>query len=134
MERIPAAAFRKATRAKPRDVESPIHRAVLAHLRSRLPGAVITHATNEGNRGGKRGMLDGQRARSMGQLPGFPDLLVIWRGWVMGFEVKAPGGYATPAQKEVGAGIIDNGGYWAVVRSVDDADACLSDWIGSGNA
>lgn len=29
------------------DKEGPIHRAILAHLRARFPGAVVVHAANE---------------------------------------------------------------------------------------
>jgi hypothetical protein len=59
---------------------------------------------------------------------GFPDLLVIWRGRCMGFEVKAEGGTTSPAQKAMGALMQANGAHWAVVRSIDDVREYLAQW------
>lgn len=113
------------------DKEGPIHKAVLGYLRRQFPDALIHHSPNEGVRGGNRGALDGARNKAMGQVAGFPDLLVIWRGHVWAFEVKAEGNSATQAQKNV-AGIIEaNGGKWAVVRSIEDARECVSEWKGT---
>ena len=65
---------------------------------------------------------------SLGMLPGWPDLIVLWRGQFWSFEVKAPGNYPTLKQKQVGEAIEAQGGRWAVVRSVDDAEACVTEW------
>lgn len=140
----------KAPRQKPRDIEGPIHRSILDYLRRVLPGAVIMHAPNElqiGHKGtdaerlrlSKAKAIAQNRAKALGMLPGFPDLLVIWRGHVWGLEVKGPGKFATDEQRHVGALIEHNGGRWAVVRSIDDAADCITRWrrgasVGCGNS
>lgn len=118
----------RAPRRNRRDVEGPIHKAVLAYLRAALPGAVIHHSPNElamRGRGAAR-ILSNQKL--MGMLPGFPDFLVLYAGRIIGLEVKAKGNSATDEQKAVGAAIIANGGLWAVVRSVDEAKARMVEW------
>lgn len=122
------------TPAKPRtkkiDREGPIHEAILDWLRMALPHAVIHHSPNEVDMKGKRAMKMVERAKSLGMLPGFPDILVIWQGATWAFEVKAPGNYAVDSQKAVGAALEAQGARWAVVRSVDDAAACVAAWMG----
>lgn len=108
--------------------EVAVHRAVLHLMRVRLPGAVIHHSPNESGLPSSVARIAGVKARSLGALTGFPDLLAIWRGQVFAFEVKAPRGRLSDAQAAVGAQIIENGGRWAVVRSVDEADAHLAAW------
>ena len=102
------------------DREGPIHRSILNYLRLQYPRAVIHHSPNEGVRGGRRGAWDGVRKKAMGQLAGFPDIIMLHDGAFYAFEVKAERGYPTQAQKDVGAQIEANGGVWAVVRSIDD--------------
>ncbi len=46
MERMTVAQLRKHNRPR-RDIEGPIHKEILAHLKARLPGAVIHHSPNE---------------------------------------------------------------------------------------
>lgn len=113
-----------------RDEEAPIHKAVLGYLRAALPGAVIHHAANEIARRGKGGAIAVGIAKSLGALPGYPDLAVLWRGQFWAFEVKPEGRKATEAQLAVGAAIERNGGRWAVVRSVRDAEDCIREWRG----
>ena len=111
-----------------RSAELPIHRSILHYLKLSLPGALIQHsAQNLGVKG--EGIARAVAlAKSMGMLPGFPDLLVIHNGRVMGFEVKAEGGTASDAQNAVGALFIANGAHWAVVRSIDDVRDYLREW------
>lgn len=117
-----------APKAKPVDREGPVHRAILAYLRSALPGAVIHHSPNETKWRSKRAMQTVQKAKRMGTLVGFPDLLVIWCGSVWAIEVKAPGSNPTPEQRAVGADIEAMGGRWGVARSVDEAEALVKAW------
>ena len=111
-----------------RSAELPIHRSILHYLQLALPGAVIHHsAQNIGVKG--EGIARAVAlAKSMGMMIGFPDLIVIYRGRVMGFEVKAEGGAASDAQKAVGALFVANGAHWAVVRSIPDVTECLAAW------
>lgn len=113
---------------KKRDLEGPIHKAILQYLHTQYPDALIHHSPNEGVRGGKRGQIDGARRKAMGQLPGFPDLIMYWRCYLWAFEVKSPQGRVSDDQKATGALIEANGGRWAVVRSVDDVQAAIKEW------
>jgi hypothetical protein len=113
-----------------RDVEGPIHRAVMDYLRVALPGAVIHHSANEFGLSGPNVARQIAKNRHNGMLVGFPDLMVLWHGNFWAFEVKAPKGKPTDAQVAVGASIERMGGKWAVVRSVDDAAACVAAWMG----
>jgi hypothetical protein len=118
------------TRANWRDVEGPIHRSVLAFLRVTLPGAVIHHSPNEIGVQGKDIARAIAKAKHNGMLVGFPDILVIWRGQVWTFEVKARGRGLTDEQASVGESIIAQGGKWAVVRSIEDVAICVAAWGG----
>lgn len=115
------------------DREGPVHRAVLSYLTQVLPGAVIHHSPNETDLSGPQAMRMVARAKALGMLPGWPDLIVLWRGQFWAFEVKAPGNYPTIKQKQVGEAIEAQGGRWAVVRSVDDAEACVTEWKAAGD-
>lgn len=112
------------------DREGPIHRSILQWLRLALPHAMIHHSANEGVRSGARGMLDGKRKKAMGQVAGFPDIVVFpWSHLpVMFFEVKAPGGYASEAQKAIHEQLRVLGYRVALVRSIDDVSAALAEW------
>jgi hypothetical protein len=112
-----------------RDREGPIHKAILAHLRVRLPGAVIHHSPNETDLSGPQAVRLVGKARCRGMLKGFPDLIVLWRGRVWGFECKAPGNRATLEQKAVGEAIHANGGRWAAVRSIEEVEERIAEWI-----
>lgn len=128
MERLTAAQFRASQRAAPRDLEGPVHRAVLAYLRAALPGAVITHVPNETDLRGKEVARTIAKQKALGMLPGFPDLVAFWRGRVFAFEVKAGRNTASEAQLAVGLALEAQGVRWAVVRSVDEARACVERW------
>lgn len=111
--------------------ELPVHRAVLHYLQTALPGALIHHSAQNLSLG--RGS-DSKIARavalakSMGMRVGFPDLLVIYRGRCMGFEIKAEGGRSSAEQMVIGAEFWANGAAYAVVRSIDDVQEKLAVW------
>lgn len=107
------------------DHEGPVHQAVLTYLRLQLPGALIHHSPNEVDVSGKDIARAISKAKFRGMVVGFPDIIVLWRGVFMGFEVKAKGGKISDAQEAVGAMIQSQGGHWAVVRSVDDVRAVV---------
>jgi len=110
--------------------EAQIHKAILQWLRTVLPDAIVHHSANEGVRGGKAGILDGARRKSMGQVAGFPDIQVITWQHVgpMFFEVKAPGGRVKREQAMTIARLEAFGYRCAVVRSIDDVRARLFEW------
>jgi hypothetical protein len=111
-----------------RNLEGPIHAAVLAYLRRQYPKAVIAHVPNQTDVKGSNIARAIAKQKMMGMLVGFPDLLMLHEGRFYGFEVKAEGGRASDAQKAVGEAIIASGGFWAVVRSIDDVREKMEEW------
>lgn len=127
-ERITAAQF-NSQRAKPRDIEGPIQIEIVEHLRRVLPdGCLVHHVKNEIKRGGYSFAKEQDKARRMGSISGWPDLLVVTYMGVFFFEVKAPKGYPTKRQKQVHDELRHMGYGVAVVRSVADVEAFLSKW------
>jgi hypothetical protein len=111
-----------------RSRELNTHKAILSYLRLALPHAITHHsAQNFGIEGDaiKRAVA---LAKAMGMVSGWPDLVTLYNGKVMGWEVKAEGGTVSDAQKTVGAAFIANGAHWAVVRSIDDVKQYLAEW------
>ena len=109
-----------------RDIEGPIHRAILAHLRDIFPGALVVHAANEIGLKGKDVARQIAKAKFNGMVPGFPDLACFLpEGEAVFFEVKAEGNTTSPAQKSVLAQLEALGFRAAVVRSVQDVNECL---------
>ena len=111
-----------------RNLEGPIHSAILAYLRRQYPKAVIHHSPNQTDVKGALIARAIAKQKMMGMLVGFPDLMMLHEGRFYSFEVKAEGGYASPAQKAVGEAIVASGGYWAVVRSIDDVEEKMETW------
>lgn len=131
-ERLTAAQFKeKPKRAKPRDLEGPIQRAIVAYLRDVLPDAIVHHCKNEINRSGYSIAKELAKAKEAGAVAGFPDLIVMpWAAKLhpFFFEVKSPRGYPSKAQKAVHAEMTRLGYRVAVVRSIDDVRDCLKQW------
>lgn len=118
--------------ARRQSPERKIHLAVLEYLRLRLPGAVVHHSPNEIGLKGKDVARQIAKAKHLGMLPGYPDLIVHWQGLTIGFEVKAPGNSLTAAQKAVRDAFRANGLRFYVVRSVSDVEAALDPVIAHG--
>ena len=57
--------------------ERIIQSAIITYLRRVLPDALVHHSPNEGVRGGKSGLIDGQRKKAAGQVAGWPDIEVF---------------------------------------------------------
>lgn len=109
--------------------EQQIHTSIVSYLRRVLPdGYILHHSRNEGNRGGLKGAIDGQRGKQMGVLPGFPDLLLYVDGKGYCIEVKREGQYLTAIQREVQKQLALQGIEYAVCRSVDDVRETLAVW------
>ena len=109
--------------------EADIHKAILAWLRWVLPGALVMHPPNSLDMAGdpRSKAIAQARAKTMGMLPGAPDLLVLSGGVVVGLEVKREGACPKKEQRAVGEAMRANGGHWFVVRSVEDAREALRD-------
>ena len=109
--------------------EDSIHKAIVAYLRAVLPDdSIIMHARNEGNRGGRKGLIDGARGAEMAVKPGWPDLLIYVEGDGFAIEVKRPGQYLSPVQKAVAQELAKQGIPHAVCRSVEDVRDLLAHW------
>jgi len=112
------------------DREGPIHLQCLHWLQWQFPDAVIHHSANELNMAGTptaRKIAQG-KAKKMGMLPGFPDLIMFWRCHAWAFEIKAPEGRLTKEQKDVGARLVANGFRWDAAYSLADVQALVAVW------
>ena len=118
-------------RAKPRELETRIHRAIFCYLDATLPRAAaqtLHHARNEGADERER-----QRAAYLGTHPGWPDL--EWAGrmdddrpYMAFIEVKAPGGRVSAEQQACHDKLRDAGHFVGVARSIDEARDLVRAW------
>ena len=121
--------------------EQQLQKAVVAHLRARLPKPWLVWATPNG---GGRSKAEAGVQKAMGVLAGIPDLFVLGRSmnrsgtaFLIAIELKAPphrlksGGISktaaalSPAQKETIAALGECGVPTLVVRSIEDLEAGL---------
>lgn len=65
------------------------------------------------------------RMSGASNLSGFPDLLVCYKGFFVGLEVKTPEGAPTLQQAKVIQDIIQAGGVAGLVTSIEDVEALL---------
>ena len=111
--------------------EADIQKQIVQWLRIQYPNYIVHHSANEGNRGGRKGVMDGARKKAMGQVRGFPDIIML--GWAkigpVFFEVKAPKKYAEKHQKALHEKLRDLGYRVAVVRSIEDTKEALNGWL-----
>lgn len=109
--------------------EADLQRAIVHALRIVLPFGAEVHASNNEVRGSSDWARKQQALnRSMGQRPGFPDLMIMVDRRVLFLEVKTPEGRLSTAQREFQAFALTQGHGFAVVRSVDDALAALREY------
>ena len=99
--------------------EETLHRAIVAHLRARLPRPWFAyHIPN----GGYRSKSEGGRFKAMGVMPGLPDITIKGPDRAeYCLEVKAPRGSLSPAQRDAIAALAACGIETRVVRSLDEA-------------
>lgn len=108
------------TRQRPEQI---IHKAIVGHLKARLPKPwLYWHTPN----GGYRGRIEAAIFKALGTRPGIPDLFVAGEGRVIGLEVKAPKGSLSPAQRDTIAALNAAGIPVLVVRSIDEAVEALT--------
>jgi hypothetical protein len=113
----------------PKPTERETQRSILAELRGM--GLRAVHIPNGAHMAGD----SKQRARQWGAMigdgavKGFPDLLVMKRGGLVGFlEVKRPGGKAEPHQIACHEALAADGFHVAVVHSTEEALAAIREW------
>lgn len=109
--------------------EADLQRAIVHALRVVLPLGAIVHASNNEIRGGSDWAKKQQaKNKSMGQYPGYPDLVIHHEGRTLFLEVKTPQGAMSRAQREF-RGLVERQGFpFAIVRSVDEALAALREF------
>lgn len=106
--------------------EDAIHIAILQYLDTVLPkdATPAWHTPN----GGKRGIKTAIKMKALGTRAGFPDLGFLYQSKFYALEVKTPKGTQRQTQKDWEKHITDAGGYYAIVRSVDETKAQLQAW------
>ena len=109
--------------------EHTVQVAIIRWLRAVMPQAMIQHCRNEHGKPGIAGMRAAQRQKAAGVMSGFPDLIIMPPATVGPFflEVKAPKGRVQDVQKHVHEMLRERGYPVAVVRSVDDVRAFLTE-------
>ena len=65
-------------------------------------------------------------SKAMGLRAGTPDIVMCWRGRLVGIELKAGRGRLSPAQRETHDAIILTGGIVTTCRTLDDVAAFLT--------
>jgi hypothetical protein len=104
--------------------EKALHKAVAAYLALAVdvPWTTIGHGGSKLPIGVARGL------KEMGLQPGWPDIQLLHQGRYHGIELKAPGEYPSPVQREVHEAIRAAGGLAAVCRSLEDVAEILHVW------
>jgi hypothetical protein len=109
-------------RARP---EQQLQKAVLEHLAWRsVPGLWWCHVPN----GGFRTAVEAAIFKSLGLIPGVPDLLLIHRGQTYGLELKAQGGRLSSTQIETQERMRQAGAIVETATGIDEALAYLELW------
>ena len=106
--------------------EDRTHIAILAYLGWVLPSSA-TPAWHTPN-GGARDARAGAKMKKLGARAGFPDLAFLHKGKFYALEVKAVAGRQRQNQLSWETHITNAGGFYEVVRSIDDAKAALQKW------
>lgn len=104
-------------------LEEALQRAVASYLDVALPDeAEWWHTPSQR---GTRNRYEMGILKVLGVRPGIPDVLILYRGQLIGIELKTPKGRLTPAQKVMRDRLMQAGALVAVCRSVDDVQAFL---------
>src|SRR5262245_22648959 len=105
--------------------EQLIHKAVAAHLMARAyPEVVFLHPAN----GGARSAIEGAIFKSLGVVPGAPDLLLWHAGKAYAIELKSESGRVSETQAAMLKRLTNAGVATAVCYGIDQAIACLEGW------
>ena len=105
--------------------EQIVHKSVVAHLKARgVPRLVYLHPAN----GGARSAVEGAILKSLGVVPGAPDLLLFHDGRSHAIELKADSGRVSESQAEMLRRIDQAGVITAVAIGLNNAIRQLEDW------
>jgi hypothetical protein len=98
--------------------EEQIQRAIVQFLDKALPPDSFAFAV--ANQRGTRRRFEMGILKAMGVRPGCPDLVILHRGRFIGLEVKAEKGKLSDRQADCADAIVNAGGFFSVVRSVEE--------------
>ncbi len=105
--------------------EDQLHAGVKAFLDAALPSdAFAAHYPA----GGKRPKSTAGKMKSMGQVAGMPDWLIVYRGRLFGIELKTRSGRLSPEQIATHDALRRAGACVWLARSVDDVQQALQAW------
>jgi hypothetical protein len=105
--------------------EQQIQRAVLEQLAWRgVPDLWWCHVPN----GGFRTAVEAAIFKSLGLIPGVPDLLLVYRGQTYGLELKAQGGRLSPTQIATHERMRQAGAIVETANGIDEALAYPELW------
>jgi hypothetical protein len=76
--------------------------------------------------GENRSAITGARLKRMGTARGWPDYLIIYRGKLLGLELKAEGGSVSPHQRHIGESFKAHGFDWSVIKSTEEVEKFLT--------
>ena len=112
--------------AGPPSEETQLQIASVNLMRMVLPSdAIIHHSHNEG----KRSKRDAGLAKAMGQLAGFADLIILWRGVCYFIEFKSATGRQEKEQAAFEENLAATGfPHYAIVRSIEVLVGVLKAW------
>ncbi len=110
-------------KAPPGGSEHHLQAAVAEFLGFALPPheAVFCSIPN----GGKRAKATAGKLKAEGLQPGAPDLLILWKGRVIGLELKTGKGRLSPQQMAFSMRWTTAGGVYAVARSLEEVAGLL---------
>lgn len=105
--------------------EEVLHRHVVQYL-----SVVLTEETAWFHvpNGGGRSKAEAGILKAMGVKAGVADLILVYCGQHFELELKPPGRYASPNQKEWQAVIEAAGGRYGIARSIEDVREALRAW------
>lgn len=109
-------------RANPED---DLHMATAQFLDLALPEDACWTTVEHG---GKRGKREAGRLKAKGVKPGWPDILIIWRGRAFTIELKAPNGRLSESQKIRQPMIRQAGAPVAICRRIEEVEGTLHGW------
>lgn len=70
--------------------------------------------------GGSRNIIEAKQLKASGVVPGIPDILLVWRGRIYGFEFKTPIGTVSTDQTKVHQAWKEQGIEVRVIRTVEE--------------
>lgn len=102
--------------------EEALQRAITDYLDASLPSSAWWCAIPNG---GGRSKAEAGILKATGVKAGAPDLIIVWDGIFFGIELKAPSGRLSDNQKAACDMIVRAGGFYTVIRSLDELEVYL---------